>query len=71
MKRAEKQRMKQQKAEELADARAKRTDEQQLAKLDAGGYRAAKERVRLQARIDRKKRISKKGKSNGKENTKA
>ena len=51
--------MKRKKAEEMAEVQAKRTDEQQLAKLDAGGYRAVKERARLQARIDRKKRISK------------
>lgn len=61
MKRTEKQRMKRQKVEELVEARTKRTDEQQLAKLDAGGYRATKERLRLQARIERKKRSIKRG----------
>jgi len=60
MKRAKKKAMKREKAEELVTARAKRIDEQQLAKLDAKGYKANKERTRLQARIDRKKSSIKK-----------
>lgn len=34
------------------EARAKRTPEQQLAHLDAGGHRALKERARLTAQIN-------------------
>jgi hypothetical protein len=35
----------------LLEERAKRSPEQQLAKLDAGGFTAVKERARLKAQI--------------------
>ena len=44
-------------AEERQEARATRTDKQQIAKLNAGGFKAARERAKLQGRIDRAKRI--------------
>ncbi len=40
-------------AERLAAARESRSDEQQLARLDAQGHRAVKERARLEARIEK------------------
>lgn len=46
--------MKRKEAEVRAEQRVKRTDEQQLKKLDAEGRKATKERAKLQARIDRK-----------------
>lgn len=44
-------------AEARTEARAARTDKQQLAKLDAEDWKATKERKRLQTNIDRRKRI--------------
>jgi hypothetical protein len=42
---------KQKQAETLLEKRAKRSPEQQLAKLDVGGFAAVKERARLKAQI--------------------
>lgn len=53
--------MKRKEAEARVEQRAKRTDEQQLAKLDAGDYVATKERKRLQNGIAIRKRVTKKG----------
>lgn len=53
--------MKRKEAEARVEARASRTDEQQLAKLDAGSYTATKERNRLQERIANRKKSAKKG----------
>jgi len=47
------QKLKQKEAEARTELRVARTDEQQLAKLDAEGRIATKERAKLQARIDR------------------
>ena len=47
----EKVRRKRREADERAELRAMRTDKDQLAKLDAEGYVAAKERYRLENRI--------------------
>ena len=49
MKRTELERRKRE-AEERNKLRAKRTDEQQLARLDAGGFKATRERKKLQER---------------------
>lgn len=51
----EKKRQKRQESDERMAARAKRTDEEQLAKLDAGNWKAHRERRKLQRRIDGKK----------------
>ena len=45
-------------AEERIEARAGRSDEAQLQKLEIAGHKATKERRRLRERIDLKKRIS-------------
>lgn len=47
-----KRELRQQEAAERQEARNKRTPEQQLAKLDAGGYTAHKEREKLRKMID-------------------
>lgn len=46
-------------AEECVQERAKRTDDQQLAKLDAEGWAASRERARLHSRILREKKNDK------------
>lgn len=58
MKKSERIKKKQREAEERAVLRAARTDEEQLQKLDAGGWLASRERTRLQVRIETKKRIN-------------
>jgi len=45
-------------AEDRMEARAGRSDEAQLQKLEIAGYKATKERRRLRERIDLKKRIN-------------
>lgn len=57
-------RKKREDAEARKEARAGRSDEEQIAKLDSEHYVAAKERARLQSIIDIKKRIQK-GKTHG------
>lgn len=47
--------MKRKEAEVRAEARADRSDEQQLQRLDAGGWAATKEKKRLQGRINDKR----------------
>jgi len=57
MKRKEKQEKTRKEVEERMKARGKRTDRQQLAKLDAGGFTAKKERSRLEKRIAKEEKI--------------
>ena len=52
MMRAERKKRGREEAEARMAQRAKRTDEQQLSKLDAESWAATKERARLQSRIE-------------------
>lgn len=56
MKKSEVIKKKQKEAAQRKASRDKRTDEDQLKKLDAGQRAAGRERARLQQRIDRRKR---------------
>jgi len=55
MKQKEQRKIKHKQAEERKQARAKRTDKQQLQRLDINGRIAKKERARLNKRIDNDK----------------
>jgi hypothetical protein len=53
----EKKRQKRKESDERMAARATRTDEEQLAKLDTGNWRALRERDRLHKRIAKSNRV--------------
>lgn len=58
MRRSDLQKKKRKEAEARAELRANRTDEQQLQKLEAAGWKASKEKKRLRARIVIRKKVS-------------
>jgi hypothetical protein len=54
MKLAERRKKRREEAEARQKTRSKRTDEQQLAKLDVGNFAAKRERARLLKRIEKR-----------------